>query len=170
MAAGGASGSLSDAFKRFATKADGKEATTADINKWCKDAGVTGKNCSSNHIDISFSKVKAKTSKNITFNELEALITEMAKQYKVDHKMDDEKAKEEIKEKLSKAQTKAHGTTAAAKVGGVDRLTDTSKYTGSHKERFDESGKGKGKEGRADTTQNTGYVGNYKGAGTYDKK
>ena len=30
----------------------------------------------------------------------------------------------------------------------MDRLTDTSKYTGSHKERFDESGKGKGKEGR----------------------
>ncbi len=27
-------------------------------------------------------------------------------------------------------------------------MTDTSKYTGSHKERFDESGKGKGLAGR----------------------
>ena len=56
------------------------------------------------------------------------------------------------------------------KVGGVDRLTDTKGYTGSHKERFDESGKGKGKDGRADTAENTGYVGNYKGSGSYDKK
>lgn len=58
----------------------------------------------------------------------------------------------------------------ATTVGGVDRLTDTSKYTGSHKERFDESGKGKGIEGREETTDNSGYVSGYKGAGTYDKK
>ncbi|KAJ3340716.1 hypothetical protein HDU93_006386 [Gonapodya sp. JEL0774] len=32
----------------------------------------------------------------------------------------------------------------------VDRLTDTSKYTGTHKQRFDESGKGKGLDGRED--------------------
>jgi len=167
MAAGG---SLSDAFKRFATKADGKEATTADINKWCKDAGVYGKNCTAQHVDIAFAKVKAKTSKNITFNEMDALITEMAKKYKDDHKTDEAKAKEDIKDKLSKAEGKAHGTTKAVKAGGVERLTDTKGYTGSHKERFDESGKGKGAEGRTDTTANSGYVGNYKGAGTYDKK
>lgn len=57
----------------------------------------------------------------------------------------------------------------ATKVGGVERLTDTSKYTGSHKERFDESGKGKGLAGRQDLTDNSGYVGAYKGAGTYDQ-
>lgn len=50
------------------------------------------------------------------------------------------------------------------------RLTDASGYTGSHKERFTADGKGKGKEGRADVAENTGYVGNYKGAGTFDKK
>ena len=57
----------------------------------------------------------------------------------------------------------------ATKVGGVKRLTDTSKYTGSHKARFDESGKGKGLAGRPDWTDNSGYVGAYKGAGTYDQ-
>ena len=50
----------------------------------------------------------------------------------------------------------------------VDRLTDTSKYTGSHKERFDESGKGKGKEGRVDMMDDSGYVGGYKNKDTYD--
>lgn len=53
----------------------------------------------------------------------------------------------------------------------MDRLTDTSKYTGSHKERFDESGKGKGLSGRKDFDQNasSGYVQGYKEKDTYDK-
>lgn len=52
----------------------------------------------------------------------------------------------------------------------VDRLTDVKGYTGSHKERFDaETGKGKGMDGREDRPENTGYVGNYKGQGTFDK-
>lgn len=58
----------------------------------------------------------------------------------------------------------------ASATGGVDRMTDTSKYTGAHKERFDESGKGKGAAGREDRVDNTGYVGNYKGEGSYGKK
>ncbi|XP_046550032.1 tubulin polymerization-promoting protein family member 3-like [Haliotis rubra] len=47
------------------------------------------------------------------------------------------------------------------------RLTDASKYTGAHKERFDDSGKGRGKGGRVDEAKNSGYVGNYKGEGSY---
>lgn len=49
-------------------------------------------------------------------------------------------------------------------------MTDHTKYTGAHKERFDESGHGKGIEGRSEVDKNNGYVGNYKGAGTYDDK
>ncbi|XP_009708681.1 PREDICTED: tubulin polymerization-promoting protein family member 3-like, partial [Cariama cristata] len=52
----------------------------------------------------------------------------------------------------------------------VSRLTDTSKFTGSHKERFDPSGKGKGKAGREDLVDASGYVSGYKHAGTYDHK
>ncbi|BFZ02675.1 hypothetical protein BsWGS_05714 [Bradybaena similaris] len=50
------------------------------------------------------------------------------------------------------------------------RLTDVKGYTGAHKERFGADGKGKGIEGRKDLADTSGYVGNYKGAGTYDKK
>ena len=49
-------------------------------------------------------------------------------------------------------------------------MTDHSQYTGSHKERFDASGKGKGSDGRVDKVDASGYVGAYKGEGTYDKK
>lgn len=52
----------------------------------------------------------------------------------------------------------------------MDGLTDVSGYTGSHKERFDEEGKGKGIKGRVDIVDDSGYVGNYKGAGTFEKK
>lgn len=57
-----------------------------------------------------------------------------------------------------------------AKTATVERLTDASRYTGSHKERFDESGKGRGREGREELVDDTGYVGAYKNAGTYDGK
>lgn len=53
--------------------------------------------------------------------------------------------------------------------GNVKGLTDTSKYTGSHKLRFDETGKGRGKAGRVDEPKTSGYVADYKGEGTYDK-
>ena len=33
----------------------------------------------------------------------------------------------------------------------MERLTDTSKYTGAHKQRFTPDGKGRGKEGRVDS-------------------
>ena len=57
-----------------------------------------------------------------------------------------------------------------SKTGGVDKMTDQAHYTGAHKERFGADGKGKGIDGRVDRHENKGYVGQYKGEGTYDKK
>lgn len=53
---------LKDIFKLFASKGE-KEATSKDINRWCTDAKVLGKNCNSNNLDIAFSKVKTKGKK-----------------------------------------------------------------------------------------------------------
>lgn len=61
------------------------------------------------------------------------------------------------------------GTTGVANKDTVARMTDTKNYTGSHKERFGDDGKGKGIDGRENRHDNSGYVGNYKGSGTYDK-
>jgi len=60
--------------------------------------------------------------------------------------------------------------TGTANKNITERMTDTHLYTGSHKERFDDGGHGKGKEGRVEEAKTTGYVGNYKGEGTYDQK
>jgi len=49
----------------------------------------------------------------------------------------------------SASPKKAAGTPSPKKGDSVfDRLTDSKKYTGAHKHRFDESGKGRGKDGR----------------------
>ncbi|WAQ97011.1 TPPP-like protein [Mya arenaria] len=53
--------------------------------------------------------------------------------------------------------------------GNVQGLTDTRKYTGSHKQRFDESGKGRGKAGREEDKTASGYVASYKGEGTFEE-
>lgn len=44
----------------------------------------------------------------------------------------------------------------------VERLTNTEHYTGSHKERFDVSGKGMGIKGRNILANTDGYVSGYK--------
>ena len=62
-----------------------------------------------------------------------------------------------------------NGVQSVVRNQAVDRLTDTTKYTGSHKLRFDETGKGKGAEGRKEPVNKTGYVQGYKNKNTYDK-
>lgn len=167
MASGG---SLQAQFKKFATKGtNNSEATSKDITRWMTDAGVFGKACSSNNLDIAFNKIKTKGKQNITAPEMEKLVDEIAKKYGEDHKLDEAAAKAELTQKLVSTEPKAHGATKVSASGGVDRMTDTSKYTGAHKERFDADGKGKGAEGRTEKVENTGYVGQYKNKDTYDK-
>lgn len=163
-------GDCNTQFKKFASKGEGKEATSKDITRWCTDAGVFGKTCSSNNLDIAFSKVKPKGKTTITVSELGPLLDEIAKSYAKDKKCDDAAAKCQIREKLAATDPKAHGATKTSKTGNVGGMTDASKYTGAHKERFGADGKGKGIDGRADRADNKGYVGNYKGEGTFDKK
>lgn len=164
---------LLTSFKKFAihgdTKATGKEMNGKNWAKLCKDCKVIdGKNVTSTDVDIVFTKVKAKTSRVITFEEFQKALEELApKRFKGQSKEEALKALYDLIE--GKEPTNA-GVTKVAKTGAVDRLTDTTKYTGSHKERFDDTGKGKGKAGREDLVEKTGYVGAYKNAGTYDEK
>ncbi|CAG5121771.1 unnamed protein product [Candidula unifasciata] len=75
---------------------------------------------------------------------------------------------EELREKIA---AKSDEKPKAVKVDAVTaRLTDTKSYTGSHKERFDDTGKGKGIAGRKNLVDETGYVTGYKHEGTYDGK
>ncbi|KNC56264.1 uncharacterized protein AMSG_11699 [Thecamonas trahens ATCC 50062] len=62
------------------------------------------------------------------------------------------------KRRGGKAPSKRVGSKASSV---VDRLTDTSGYTGAHKSRFTPDGKGRGKAGRVDVVENTGYTASF---------
>nr|XP_043886133.1 tubulin polymerization-promoting protein family member 3-like [Solea senegalensis] len=161
------------AFKKFAVhgdmKATGEELNGKNWNKLCKDCKIIdGKNVTGTDVDIIFSKVKQKTSRVITYEEFQKALQELApKRFKGQSK---EEALESIYKLVEGGGPTNMGVTKVAKKGAVDRLTDTSRYTGSHKERFDDSGRGKGRKGREEIVENTGYVGAYKNAGTYESK
>ncbi|XP_075693651.1 tubulin polymerization-promoting protein family member 3 isoform X2 [Rhinoderma darwinii] len=165
--------SLEESFKKFAiygdTKATGQEMTGKNWAKLCKECKVIdGKNVTGTDVDIVFSKVKAKSARVINYEEFKKALEELsAKRFKG---KSNEEAYDSIYKLVSGREPVSAGVTKAAATGAVERLTDTSKYTGSHKERFDDSGKGKGKSGRETIVENTGYVGSYKHAGTYDAK
>lgn len=145
--------------------------TTKNMTKWFKDAKIYGKSLTATDTDIAFSKVKTKGVNEITLAQLEELLKLIAKKYMADHKLaSEEDAVKEMKEKLKVGIDAAKGTTKTSATGNVAKMTDTKQYTGSHAQRFDAEGKGKGKEGREDIADNSGYVGNYKDEGTYDKK
>lgn len=51
---------------------------------------------------------------------------------------------------------------SVTKNAALERLTDSSRYGGTHRQRFDSAGKGKGKEGREDIPSKDGYVAGFK--------
>ncbi|XP_062500770.1 tubulin polymerization-promoting protein family member 2-like, partial [Corticium candelabrum] len=164
---------MEDIFKSFCAFGSGKESTAlmdnAKFAKFARDTKILDKKLTSTDVDIIFNKVKGKSERKITFDQFrEALKLLAEKKYPGD--ADGAKKLEDFV--LQGKGPTGNKTTSGVKTGGVDRLTDTSKYTGSHKQRFDESGKGKGLEGRQDFDDKaaSGYVGGYKGQGTYDSK
>ncbi|XP_067574835.1 tubulin polymerization-promoting protein family member 3 isoform X1 [Pseudorca crassidens] len=111
---------------------------------------------------------RGKSARVINYEEFKKALEELApKRFKGKSK---EEAFDAICQLVAGKEPANVGVTKAKTGGAVERLTDTSKYTGSHKERFDESGKGKGIAGRQDILDDSGYVSAYKNAGTYDAK
>uniref|UniRef100_A0AAQ5ZSU4 Tubulin polymerization-promoting protein family member 3 n=1 Tax=Amphiprion ocellaris TaxID=80972 RepID=A0AAQ5ZSU4_AMPOC len=169
---------LLTAFRKFAvhgdTKATGKELNGKNWAKLCKDCKIVDvKNVTSTDVDIVFSKISQtfgpqKSSRVVTYEEFRRALEELApKRFKGQSK--DEALQSMFKLVEGREPTNV-GVTKVSKTAAVDRLTDTARYTGSHKERFDETGKGRGREGREEIVENTGYVGAYRNAGTYDTK
>lgn len=147
----------------------------AKFAKFSRDMKLVDKNLTSTDVDIIFSKVKNKNEQKISYEQFKVALKLMAEKKYPD--FTDTTEGEGGLEKLEKLITDGCGpktskTTKPVKNNVVDRLTDASKYTGSHKERFDETGKGKGLSGRRDddTRAREGYVPGYKDMDTYDAK
>lgn len=161
-------GSFSDfkaafaAFSKFGdSKSDGEHISLKQSDKWMKQANVFEKKISTTDTGIHFAKLK---SQKVSFADYEKFLEDIATTKKVDLA--------EIKGKMTSCGApgvQRHSVSGKA-AANVERLTDVSKYTGAHKERFDETGKGKGAEGRRDKECSSGYVSGYKNKDTYDNK
>jgi len=150
-------------FSKFGDKtADGKTIKLSQSDKWFKQAGVIqAKGVSTTDTGIAFRKVSKKSPK-LSFVEWNKYLDEIATAKKLDVK--------QMKTRLVDCGEPGFtGGTKVAKSAAVDRLTDTSKYGGAHRERFDSSGKGRGKEGREDA-KSDGYVTGYKNKKGADAK
>lgn len=158
----GGSNDLKEAFKAFSkfgdTKSDGKHITLSQSDKWMKQAKVIDKKITTTDTGIHFKKLK---SLKVSYGDYNKFLEDLATTKKVDLA--------EIKSKLATCGAPGVLNNSAGKVSVVDRLTDPTKYTGSHKERFDETGKGKGIAGRRNVVENSGYVTGYQHKNTYDK-
>ncbi|GJQ77766.1 hypothetical protein Trydic_g16031 [Trypoxylus dichotomus] len=142
-------------------KSDGKHITLSQSDKWMKQAKVIdGKKITTTDTGIYFKKLK---SMKLGIVDYKKFLDELTKAKKVDL--------EEIKEKMAGCgQPGVTGIGLNKTTDTVNRLTDTSKYTGTHKQRFDETGKGKGIAGRKDLVDGSGYVTGYQHKDTFDKK
>ncbi|XP_028837782.1 tubulin polymerization-promoting protein [Denticeps clupeoides] len=164
---------LEESFRRFAihgdTRATGKEMHGKNWSKLCKDCGVIdGKTITLTDVDIVFTKVKNKSCRTITYDQFKEALGELARKRFKDKPA--EEASEEVFKLIEGKSPVISGVTRAVASPTVSRLTDTTKFTGSHKERFDETGRGKGKAGRVEMVDTSGYVSGYKHAGSYEKK
>jgi len=114
------------------------------FNKFCKDTKLIDASFPANDADLVFSnvKVKPKAERRITFDGfLVALELIAEKKYK-----GDAAGLQKLHQKIFASQGPVAAGTVADKSGIVDKLTDTSQYTGAYAARFDESGKGRGME------------------------
>ncbi|TMW47837.1 hypothetical protein DOY81_007071 [Sarcophaga bullata] len=151
-----------DQFKAFSkfgdTKSDGKLITLSQSDKWMKQAKVIDKKITTTDTGIHFKKFKAM---KISYADYNKFLEDLAKTKKVELT--------EIKNKMASCGAPGVVQVSAGKAASaVERLTDTSKYTGSHKERFDATGKGKGIAGRKNLVDDSGYVSGYQNKDTFN--
>uniref|UniRef100_A0A8C4V831 Tubulin polymerization promoting protein family member 2 n=1 Tax=Falco tinnunculus TaxID=100819 RepID=A0A8C4V831_FALTI len=136
--------------------------------KLCKGCrAMDGKAMTSTDIDIIFNKAETKGAYAITFAEFQQAIRELcSKHFKG---KPPEEALQVVYGLIKGKDPSRVGATVSMSFLTNPRLTDTSNYTDSHKECFDESGKKNGLVGHQDLTDNGGYaVGAYTGAVTFE--
>lgn len=124
--------------------------------KFAKDCKLVDKNnLTPTDVDLIFAKAKSKTERRITFEQFCTAVSMMAdKRYP---EQAGEGALEALMKKIITSQgPKASSATVADSSGIYGKLTDSNLYTGSHKERFNVDGSGKGLEGRDKISKGTG--------------
>ena len=108
--------------------------------KFCKDTGLLTPRFTPTDVDLVFTRVCARGKRKISFDGFEAALGEIALKKGVEESA--------LRQLVAASDGPATSCTAAESGGVLDKLTDTSQYTGAHKQRFDADGRGRGLAGR----------------------
>ncbi|KAJ3185965.1 hypothetical protein HDU85_000879 [Gaertneriomyces sp. JEL0708] len=126
----------------------GPQMDGAKFAKFARDNKIIdGKKVTTTDVDITFNKVKPKGARKLDWNTFLDALTQLAEK-----KYAGKKGREALEAVTGDIVKRGSGPIASGTTPQsdaiVDRLTDTSKYTGTHKLRFDEQGHGRGLAGR----------------------
>eukprot|EP00835_Amoeboradix_gromovi_P006936 NODE_950_length_2826_cov_0.272094.p2 type:complete len:221 gc:universal NODE_950_length_2826_cov_0.272094:1054-392(-) len=162
---------LRDRFNAFCSFGSSRAVVSVEIDnskfsKLARETGIIDKKCTSTDVDIIFNKAKKnKTDRKLDFDQFKVALKLLAEvKYPGEDgylkivqlvNTSEPKVRKEVGSSgnlksisLSDVRSESESNTKQSSDSVFDRLTDHTKYTGSHKERFDEDGKGKGLEGR----------------------
>jgi len=135
-----------EAFAKFGDKsADGKTIKLSQSDKWFKQAKVIQpKKVSTTDTGIAFRKI-SKNAPKLSFSDWNKYLDEISKTKSIEGN--------EIRNELINCGKPGFSrATKVANTSALDRLTDSSRYGGTHKNRFAADGKGLGKEGRVEAS------------------
>lgn len=147
--------SLEEVFTSYAAFGAGKGGATtlenAKFAKLCRESGIITGKLTPASIDMAFTKAKAVGGRTIDFGGFTAALHTLAAEI-AGKGVDSSAAFAALCEKIiAHGGPSVAGATTTATGGGIfSKLTDASKYTGAHKERFDAEGHGLGAGGRRD--------------------
>jgi len=146
---------LRELFVEFASFGAGQtmmvEMDGFHFAKMCRETGLIDRDFTLIDVDILFAKVKVRGKRRINFQQFVSALQMMAEKKGVSMRH------------LQQQLLNSHGpnNNARARVhydNILDKLTDTSLYTGAHRERFDEYGRGRGLDGRGVRPGSVGMV------------
>lgn len=119
----------------------------ARFSKFCKDCQVINSKLTTTDVDILFNKCKAKGARRLDWDSFQTAFSSLATM-----RFPNQNPRDAFQSLLQHVADKGPVARATvAQTGGVyGKLTDTTLYTGSHKNRFDSNGVGMGAAGRVD--------------------
>ncbi|KAJ3275176.1 hypothetical protein HK104_003950 [Borealophlyctis nickersoniae] len=125
----------------------GPQMDGAKFAKFCRDNRIIdNKKVHSTDVDIIFNKVKPKGARKLDWNTFQDALQLVAE--KKHGKKGEGAYAALVTEIVRKGKGPVVSGTVPQQDAILDRMTDTSLYTGTHKLRFDEEGRGRGAEGR----------------------
>eukprot|EP00744_Colponema_vietnamica_P000207 GILI01000369.1.p1 GENE.GILI01000369.1~~GILI01000369.1.p1 ORF type:complete len:192 (-),score=56.29 GILI01000369.1:180-692(-) len=141
---------LFNSFCAFGRAGSTHEMENAKFAKFARDCKLLDRSLTAVQVDLIFNRVKQKTSRKINFTEFQNALHLLAQ---AKYGAGDADGFDKIcAAALAAGGPSFSSVTAVAHDSWVAKQTDTSLYTGAHKERFDAGGRGRGIAGRTDTS------------------